>query len=62
MVPCAGATSLHRMVRHQHRRKKGGAPKREGAYVLGLQAGACFGLSAACCRTGACKVSLNYSL
>ncbi len=43
-----------RLARRQHRRSRGAppAPARSSAYVFGLQAGTCFGLSAACCRTG----------
>lgn len=50
----AGALSALRLARRQQRRARGAAPTppRTTAYVFGLQAGACFGLSAACCRTG----------
>lgn len=50
----AGAGSALRLARRQRRRARGAAPTpaRTTAYMYGLQAGACFGLSAACCRTG----------
>lgn len=49
----ASLTTRHVQQRKGHPgAKQGKAVKREAAWLLGLHAGTCFGLSAACCRTG----------
>lgn len=56
-----GCSSLLRMRRRQRRAGSAGKAGAAGAYLLGLQAGACFGLSAAACRTGARAHSKHFS-
>ncbi|KAK9809205.1 hypothetical protein WJX72_011379 [[Myrmecia] bisecta] len=47
-----GAASLVRLRAQSRRRSGSGQKVSTGASIYGLQAGACFGLSAAACRTG----------
>ncbi|GAB4814143.1 hypothetical protein N2152v2_001189 [Parachlorella kessleri] len=54
LAAAVGCVSLVRQRSGQRQRRGagGGGGDRSGSAVLGLQAGACFGLSAASCRTG----------
>ncbi len=63
LLALMGASVAARYRRRQQPRRPAAGGGRAGAYMYGLQAGACFGLSAAACRTGAprcrCVVELG---
>ena len=52
LLTMLGAAAAARYRRRQQGRRPVAGAGRAGAYMYGLQAGACFGLSAAACRTG----------
>ena len=57
LLALLGASVAARYRRRQQPRRPAAGGGRAGAYMYGLQAGACFGLSAAACRTGALSPS-----
>jgi len=52
LLTMLGAAAAARYRRRQQGRRPAAGAGRAGAYMYGLQAGVCFGLSAAACRTG----------